>query len=158
MQPGRILDQVDADQEPAAVQSGTHAPEQGERGIGAEIADGAAGKETGAARAIRQDGNVQRPGKVADHGPQRQGGIVGCQALHHVREIVAGNIQRGIGAGAFQCVQQDAHFAQTARAELHDLDTWTHQRGDLAGMACQKHHLGAGLVIFRQIADRIEQA
>ena len=44
-----------------------------------------------------------------------------------------------------------------AGAELHDLGIRAHQRGDLGGMARQQRSLGAGLVIFRQGADRVEQ-
>ena len=71
-------------------------------------------------------------------------------------QIVAGDIQRQIGPRLCG-LQQDAHLAERTGAELHDLGVLAHQRCDFGRMAPQKRGLGAGLVVFRQFADLVEQ-
>ena len=53
MQQGRVLHQVNADQEAAAAQHLAHPAEQSHRRVGTEIADGAAGEKSGAPRRSR---------------------------------------------------------------------------------------------------------
>ena len=67
MQQGRVLYQIDADQKAAAIQHLAHPPQQRHRGVGREIADGAAGEETGAPRRARHRRHLQRQGEIANH-------------------------------------------------------------------------------------------
>ena len=115
------------------------------------------GKNPARRAAPGSGGNMQRHGEIRHQRTQGQPGIIRRQPAHHVPQIGAGNIDRGIAAGALQRVQQDTNLAQRPGAEFHDLGISADQGGNLTGMAAQQRHFGAGLVIFRQGADGIEQ-
>ena len=96
MQPRRVLHQVDADQQAAAI--------QGCRASGAAGTMAASGRklpmvEPGKKPARRVvAGNRQRQGEVGHDGRSVQRGIIHRQVAHHMAQIVAGDIQRQIGA------------------------------------------------------------
>ena len=69
MQQGGVLDQVNADQQAAAIQHVAHASQQGHRRIGTEIADGAAGEKTAAPRRAGHRRYMQRHREIRHHWP-----------------------------------------------------------------------------------------
>ena len=154
----RVLHQIDADQQTAAVQRLPRLPQE-RRSLGArEIADGRAGEEAGTGAGTgRQRPKGDGAGEIAGHRPHAQPAILVFQDGRDIHQIVARDVDRQIGACVAQDVQQDAHLAQRAGAELDQLHVGTDQRGDLVRVGGQDAELGACRVIFRQHGDLLEQ-
>ncbi len=71
--------------------------------------------------------------------------------------MLARDVHGDVGGRRLEGVQQDAHLDRRARPQLDQLGGRADAPGDLGGAVLQDPGLGAGRIVFVQLADLVEQ-
>ena len=83
--------------------------------------------------------------------------VISLQILGDLRQVFLGDIDRDVGDGAWQAVEQQACLPRAAAAILYQ----SHTRSDLIGhLLCVPTHdlrLGSGQIVFVEMTDLIKQ-
>ena len=154
----RVLFQIDADQHLAAVSENARVIGQKVYcGVRLEIADRRAWKEADPL-AIRAGQGRQREGPRvigADRDDRQPWEVLG-EAAGSVPQMLARDVDRHVSRRPIERLQQDARFGARAAAELNQPAVRADLCRDLRRIRFEDRDLGAGRVILRQAADRLE--
>lgn len=158
MQRGRILHQINPQQQRAAVQHLGGGLQKLQALLGREVADAGAGEKPHASPGVRQGRRErQKLGVVGGDGLHAQVGEVPHQMQCGVHEVRAGNVDRQVTGRLLQRGQQQAHLEQGAGAKFDNLGMGARQIGNLMRVALKQDQLGAGGVVLGQTADALKQ-
>ncbi len=153
-----VLDEIDADDEgcPRA-QHAPGVPQERGRVLRLEVADGRAREKAGPRQAHDRAREPERARKVRGDWQDAQARPIMLQLPGLLPQHLGGNVDRHIGIDRRRRVQQDAHLASRAAAELDERGLRSEHACDVGVVLAQDRQLAARRVVLRKLGNLFEQ-